>query len=386
MNNVLYHLHPVKVKRHGLKLTYTFCLGGLSFFLFILLTITGIFLMFFYRPHGRHRRRAGLHRHAEHPHVGVLRRPRPQPAPVGRPPDGLQRDAAHGARLLHGRLQAAARVQLGGRRDPAVPHARPVVHRLPAAVGPARDLGGHGGHVARGLLAVHRQAGELPAARRRGRRAGDACCAGTSCTCWRCRSCWCSSSRSTSGGSARTAASRDRSEETTGGRHGHAKTLRSTRRSSTDARGRARQGHRPRVAEGRARSAAVRAYRQAQPRGGGQPEAAARRPPAAAAGGTGGGAAAAAAAAAAPARRRRPVLPPPWRPAAVTTPVREAPLPTGNVPDAQEGRRRQAPAARAGAAGGHPARRARAGRPRQRLAPPADRRVRRDVRPARPAW
>ncbi len=28
MNNVLYHLHPVKVKRHGLKLTYTYCLGG----------------------------------------------------------------------------------------------------------------------------------------------------------------------------------------------------------------------------------------------------------------------------------------------------------------------------------------------------------------------
>src|SRR5687768_5388643 len=50
MNNVLYHLHPVKLKRQGLQLTYTFCLGGLSFFLFILLTITGIFLMFFYRP------------------------------------------------------------------------------------------------------------------------------------------------------------------------------------------------------------------------------------------------------------------------------------------------------------------------------------------------
>jgi len=50
MNNVLYHLHPVKIKRHGLKLTYTFCLGGLSFFLFTILTITGIFLMFFYRP------------------------------------------------------------------------------------------------------------------------------------------------------------------------------------------------------------------------------------------------------------------------------------------------------------------------------------------------
>ena len=40
MNNVLYHLHPVKLKRHGLKLTYTYCLGGLSFFLFIVLTVT----------------------------------------------------------------------------------------------------------------------------------------------------------------------------------------------------------------------------------------------------------------------------------------------------------------------------------------------------------
>jgi len=50
MNNVMYHLHPVKIKRHGLKLTYTFCLGGLSFFLFVLLTVTGIYLMFFYRP------------------------------------------------------------------------------------------------------------------------------------------------------------------------------------------------------------------------------------------------------------------------------------------------------------------------------------------------
>ena len=50
MNNVLYHLHPVKVKRHAVKFSYTLCLGGLSFFLFILLTVTGIFLMFFYRP------------------------------------------------------------------------------------------------------------------------------------------------------------------------------------------------------------------------------------------------------------------------------------------------------------------------------------------------
>jgi len=52
MNNVLYHLHPVKVKRHGVRLSYTLCLGGLSFFLFIVLTITGIWLMFYFRPTG----------------------------------------------------------------------------------------------------------------------------------------------------------------------------------------------------------------------------------------------------------------------------------------------------------------------------------------------
>tara|TARA_Y100000590_G_C15548580_1_gene949964 strand:+ start:163 stop:936 length:774 start_codon:yes stop_codon:yes gene_type:complete len=50
MNNVLYHLHPVKVKRHGIRLSYTLCLGGMSFFLFIVLTLTGIWLMFYFRP------------------------------------------------------------------------------------------------------------------------------------------------------------------------------------------------------------------------------------------------------------------------------------------------------------------------------------------------
>jgi quinol-cytochrome oxidoreductase complex cytochrome b subunit len=50
VNNLLYHLHPVKVKRHSVRFSYTLCLGGLSFFLFIVLTVTGIFLMFYYRP------------------------------------------------------------------------------------------------------------------------------------------------------------------------------------------------------------------------------------------------------------------------------------------------------------------------------------------------
>ena len=49
-NNVFLHLHPVRVKRHAVRYTYTFCLGGLSFFLFLVLTVTGLYLMFFYVP------------------------------------------------------------------------------------------------------------------------------------------------------------------------------------------------------------------------------------------------------------------------------------------------------------------------------------------------
>ncbi len=49
-NNFLLHLHPVKVKKHGLKMSYTFCLGGISAALFIILSVTGILLMLYYHP------------------------------------------------------------------------------------------------------------------------------------------------------------------------------------------------------------------------------------------------------------------------------------------------------------------------------------------------
>src|SRR5258707_15068059 len=49
-NNVFLHLHPVRIRRESLRITYTFCLGGMSFFLFLLLTVTGVLLMFYYRP------------------------------------------------------------------------------------------------------------------------------------------------------------------------------------------------------------------------------------------------------------------------------------------------------------------------------------------------
>jgi quinol-cytochrome oxidoreductase complex cytochrome b subunit len=50
MSNVILHLHPVKVRKSGVKLKYTWCAGGLSFFLFLVETITGLLLMFYYRP------------------------------------------------------------------------------------------------------------------------------------------------------------------------------------------------------------------------------------------------------------------------------------------------------------------------------------------------
>jgi hypothetical protein len=49
MNNVFLH-HLVRVRQHAVKFAYTFCLGGLSFFLFLVLTVTGVYLMFFYVP------------------------------------------------------------------------------------------------------------------------------------------------------------------------------------------------------------------------------------------------------------------------------------------------------------------------------------------------
>src|SRR5207237_5827117 len=48
--NVFLHPHPVKVRRHALAIPYTRCRGGLSFFLFLVLTLTGTLLMFYYRP------------------------------------------------------------------------------------------------------------------------------------------------------------------------------------------------------------------------------------------------------------------------------------------------------------------------------------------------
>ena len=50
LNSVFLHLHPVRLPKHAVKVRYTWCMGGLSFFIFLVLTVTGILLMFYYRP------------------------------------------------------------------------------------------------------------------------------------------------------------------------------------------------------------------------------------------------------------------------------------------------------------------------------------------------
>ncbi len=49
-SNFFLHVHPVKVHRHTLRPTYTFGLGLMAFYLFVVLVISGMFLMFYYVP------------------------------------------------------------------------------------------------------------------------------------------------------------------------------------------------------------------------------------------------------------------------------------------------------------------------------------------------
>ena len=50
LSNVFLHLHPAKVKRHGLKMNFSWCMGGITFLLYIVLVVTGVVLMFYYHP------------------------------------------------------------------------------------------------------------------------------------------------------------------------------------------------------------------------------------------------------------------------------------------------------------------------------------------------
>ena len=48
--NVFLHLHPVRVHVNSLRAGYTLGLGLISFFLFLILVVSGVFVMFYYHP------------------------------------------------------------------------------------------------------------------------------------------------------------------------------------------------------------------------------------------------------------------------------------------------------------------------------------------------
>jgi quinol-cytochrome oxidoreductase complex cytochrome b subunit len=50
LSNLVLHLHPITIKQHALRFQYTWYMGLIAFFLFLVETVTGVMLMFYYRP------------------------------------------------------------------------------------------------------------------------------------------------------------------------------------------------------------------------------------------------------------------------------------------------------------------------------------------------
>ena len=148
--NFFLHIHPVKVHRNTLRPIYTLGLGLISFFLFLILVVTGILLMFYYVPSTTqaYDRMLDLRGTVA---FGIFLR-------------NMHRWSAHGMVamvFLH-----MCRVFLTGSykkprefnwvigRGAAAGDPVPELHRLPAALGPTGVLGHHGGNVNRRLRAA----------------------------------------------------------------------------------------------------------------------------------------------------------------------------------------------------------------------------------------
>ncbi|MBI2955910.1 MAG: cytochrome b N-terminal domain-containing protein [Acidobacteria bacterium] len=50
LTNVFFHLHPAKINRDAVRYSFTWGMGGLTFYLFLVLTFTGVLLMYYYHP------------------------------------------------------------------------------------------------------------------------------------------------------------------------------------------------------------------------------------------------------------------------------------------------------------------------------------------------
>ncbi len=50
LSNVFFHLHPAKINRDAVRYRFTWGMGGITFYLFLVLTLTGVLLMYYYHP------------------------------------------------------------------------------------------------------------------------------------------------------------------------------------------------------------------------------------------------------------------------------------------------------------------------------------------------
>ena len=189
------HLRPVRVPAATIRFTHTFGLGGMSLVLLALLAVTGSLLMFVYTPVPGEAYASIERLEGER----AVRRVRARDPPLERQPPRARRRPPPAARLLHRRLPRRARLELGRGPRPLRRHRRLGLHRLPAALGSARLLGGDDRHRHGGLRAGRRRGARGAAARRRGDRPGDARRPTTRCTPSGCRCCSSRAPASTSG-------------------------------------------------------------------------------------------------------------------------------------------------------------------------------------------
>jgi len=50
LTNLWLHLHPARIRRESVRFHFTLCAGGISLLLFLITVVTGVVLMFHYRP------------------------------------------------------------------------------------------------------------------------------------------------------------------------------------------------------------------------------------------------------------------------------------------------------------------------------------------------
>lgn len=73
LTNIFFHLHPAKINRDAVRYSFTWGMGGMSFYLFLVLTITGVLLMYYYHPTKEHAFRDILYLHHDVPFGQLLR-------------------------------------------------------------------------------------------------------------------------------------------------------------------------------------------------------------------------------------------------------------------------------------------------------------------------